>query len=153
MVLGLNNDARVVDVIFLEFCPHLSPHEARAQGDRRVHLLDSRETHTVVVKPALPAATVDLLAAVHGQGRQGGAMSLPLAQPEGRGLGADGTKDGSDANDDEGAEARSAVPRLVVNKKMLQVWFLRSPSIPPECTKGPQRLETIHHASTGAATE
>ena len=116
MVLGLNNDARVVDVIFLEFCPHLSPHEARAQGDRRVHLLDSRETHTVVVKPALPAATVDLLAAVHGQGRQGGAMSLPLAQSEGRGLGVDGTKDGSDANDDEGAEARSAVPRLVVNK-------------------------------------
>eukprot|EP00964_Phaeocystis_antarctica_P039249 scaffold22447_cov70-Phaeocystis_antarctica.AAC.10 len=101
-------------VLLLEYGPHLSPHEAEAQGDRHVNLLDSREAHAVVVKPALPAAPVSLLAAVHEQGRQGGgAVSLPLAQSEGRGLGAGGTKDGSDANDDEGAEARGAVPRLV----------------------------------------
>ena len=97
----------------IEYGPHLSPHEAGAQGNRCVNLLDGGEAHAVVAKPALPAASVNLLAAVHGQSRQGGdAVSLPLAQSEGR----DGTKDGSDANDDEGAEARSAVPRLVVNK-------------------------------------
>eukprot|EP00964_Phaeocystis_antarctica_P041327 scaffold23627_cov60-Phaeocystis_antarctica.AAC.11 len=104
-------------VLLLEYGPHLSPHEAGAQGDRQVNLLSSGKAHTVVAKPALPAAPVNLLAAVHGHGRQGGdALSLPLAQSEGRGLGADGTKDGNDANDDEGAEARGAAPRLVVNK-------------------------------------
>ena len=102
-------------VLLLEYGPHLSSHEAGAQGNRWVNLLDGGEAHAVVAKPALPAVSVNLLAAVHGQSRQGGdAVSLPLAQSEGRGLGAGGTKDGSDANDDEGAEARGAVPRLVV---------------------------------------
>ena len=41
------------------------------------------------------------------------AVSLPLAQSEGRGLGADGTKSGNDANDEMGAKAHGAEPRLV----------------------------------------
>ena len=101
------------------FCLHLSPHEARAKRNRRVdrhiNFLDGGELHTVVGS-ALVSCALNLLAAVQGHGLQSGAVPLPLAQSEGRGLGVDGTKDGSDANDDEGAEARGAVPRLVVNK-------------------------------------
>ena len=99
----------------LRYAPHLSPHTAGAQRNRHADLLGSGEAHTVVAKSALPAATVHLLAAVHGQG--GVEVPLQLAQSNGRGLGVDGTKDSGDANDDEGADARDgAAPHLVVNE-------------------------------------
>ena len=118
--VGVNNNAQDRVVMHPSYgsiariWSHLSPREAGAQGNRCVNLLDGGEAHAVVAKPALPAASVNLLAAVHGQGRQGrGAVSLPLAQSEGRGLGADGTKSGNDANDEMGAKAHGAEPRLV----------------------------------------
>ena len=87
------------------------PHETRAEKNRRI---DRHINSHTVVGLALVVGHLNLLAEVHGHGRRSDAVSLPLAHSKGWGLGVDGTKDGSGANEDEGAEVRGAVPRLLV---------------------------------------
>ena len=85
------------------------PHEARAEKNRRI---DRHINSHTVVGLALVVGALNLLAEVQEHGRRDDAVSLPLAHSEGWGLGVDGTKDGS-SNEDDGAEAYGAVPRLL----------------------------------------